>query len=71
MTHEVKVFMEGGVIQGMEVPEGVRVVVYDYDTDCAKPEELSRDKNGDPCIVCVWESNRSFFIVEDVGRTPG
>ncbi len=50
----VRITMEGGVIQDIARPEGVKVVVRDYDTDGSE-EHLQQDKNGDNYIETVWE----------------
>ncbi len=50
---QVTIWIEGGVIQNMNVPEGVTVVTYDFDTDGAPKEELSY-YDGDPCFMSVW-----------------
>ena len=55
MNKVVKIIVRGGVIQDVQVPEGVQVVVHDYDTDGTEPERLSRDENGDACVVNIWE----------------
>ena len=51
----VEITMEGGVIQDIEVPKGVRVVVRDYDTDSIPEDELTKDDHGDDCIETIWE----------------
>ena len=38
---QVTIWIEGGVIQNMNVPEGVTVVTYDFDIDGAPEDELS------------------------------
>ena len=55
MSKVVKITVQGGVIQDVDVPEGVQVVVHDYDTDGTEPERLSRDESGDECVVNIWE----------------
>lgn len=50
----VRVTLEGGVIQHIEHPEDMRVVVRDYDTDGIEPERLSQDEEGTNCIETVW-----------------
>lgn len=47
--------MEGGVIQDIACPEGVRVIVRDYDTDSIPEDELTKDDEGDDCIETIWE----------------
>ena len=55
MTKVVRITVQGGVIQDVQVPEGVQVVVHDFDTDGTEPDRLSRDENGDECVVNIWE----------------
>ncbi len=55
MSKVVKITVRGGVIQDVDVPEGVQVVVHDFDTDGTEPDRLSRDENGDECVVNIWE----------------
>jgi hypothetical protein len=50
----VVVTVEGGVVQHVECPEGVRVVVRDYDTEGADADLLTRDENGNECFEAVW-----------------
>jgi hypothetical protein len=51
----VEITMEGGVIQGITCPEGVKVVVRDYDCEGVEAELLKQDENGDNYIETVWE----------------
>ncbi len=50
----VVVTVEGGVVQYVECPEGVRVVVRDYDTEGVEADLLSRDEDGNECVEAVW-----------------
>ncbi len=52
-TKTVKVYVEGGVIQNIDVPEGVVVKVMDYDVD--GQESPARDEDGRPCSIAIWE----------------
>ena len=51
----VKITMEGGVIQDIECPKGVKVVVHDYDTDDIEEKDLAEDDLGLPCVETIWE----------------
>ena len=53
-TKTVHVFMEGGVIQDIQMPEGVQVKVYDYDIEDVDPDQIKKDGNGDECTIAVW-----------------
>ncbi len=55
----VVVTVEGGVVQHIEVPEGVQVMVYDYDVEGVEPSRLELDGNGNQRILSVWERDRS------------
>ncbi len=50
----VRITVEGGVIQYVECPRGVRVVVRDYDVD-GQEDNLQEDELGDTYIEGVWE----------------
>ncbi len=51
----VRVTVEGGVVQYVEVPEDVQVVVRDYDVDGSETDQLEQDENGDQFIESIWE----------------
>ncbi len=53
----VKIVIEGGVIQDIELPAGVKVVVHDYDVEGGiwEPGEVLRDFHGDEYIESIWE----------------
>lgn len=51
----VRVTVEGGVIQHVEVPEGITVIVRDYDVEGCPPELLQQDENGDVCFESLWK----------------
>lgn len=51
----VVVTIDGGVIQGVEVPPGVRVVIYDYDTEGVDQDDVEYDDKNDPRLVSIWE----------------
>ena len=50
----VRITLEGGVIQDIECPRGVRVIVKDYDTDGVE-EDLCQDENGDNYLEYTQE----------------
>jgi hypothetical protein len=50
----VRITMEGGVIQDITCPEGVKVIVKDYDTDGSE-ENVQHDEDGDNYIETIWE----------------
>jgi hypothetical protein len=51
----VRVTVVGGVVQHVEVPEGVQVVVRDCDVDGTDTDELEQDDDGDRFIESIWE----------------
>jgi hypothetical protein len=53
----VKVYMEGGVIQDMEVPAGVKVDVYDFDVEGADEERITKTPLGEECVLSEWYPN--------------
>ena len=55
----VRVTVSGGVIQHVEVPEGVTVIVRDYDVDGVEPYLLQHDENGDGCVESIWTSEET------------
>jgi hypothetical protein len=50
----VAITVEGGVIQSVDCPTGVQVVVHDYDVDGSEAD-LAEDDSGDEFIESVWE----------------
>jgi ferredoxin len=60
--------MEGGVIQDVQAPKGIRVVVRDYDTDGVETERLQRDEDGNEFIEAIWECPSSAFSTQ--GHRP-
>ena len=54
MPKIVRVTVEGGVVQHVEVPKGVTVIVHDYDTEGCNPDLIEQDENGDDYIEIVW-----------------
>ena len=55
--HSVRVTVEGVVVQHVEVPEGVQIIVRDYDVDGSEADQRRRDENGDNFIESFWEHN--------------
>jgi hypothetical protein len=56
----VRITMEGGVIQDVACPKGVKVIVKDYDTEGYDTEgvegqSLKQDEHGDDYIEIIWE----------------
>ena len=51
----VKIYVEGGVIQDVNVPKGVRVIVYDFDTEGTPEEDLREAPSGEQCVRSIYE----------------
>lgn len=54
MEKLVIVTVEGGVVQHVECPAGVKVFVRDYDCEGSDADRLSVDENGNEYIEAVW-----------------
>lgn len=54
MATIVRVTIEGGGVQHIEVPKGVSVVVPDYDTEGVESDLLDQDDQGDHYIESIW-----------------
>ncbi len=51
----VKITVEGGVVQHVEVPVGVQVVVKDYDVEGCDEIDVQQDEHGDNYFEAIWE----------------
>ena len=51
----VRITVEGGVIQDVQLPAGVQVVVWDYDTEGVEETSLQRDDDGNEYVETIWE----------------
>jgi len=51
----VKVYIVGGTVQDVDVPPGVAVEIYDYDVEGCDEDRLGKDKDGNECMIAVWE----------------
>ena len=54
----VRITMEGGVVQGIEIPRDVQVIVTDYDVEGC--EDITKDAHGDACVVQVWDHDEKL-----------
>jgi len=54
MEKLVIVTIEGGVVQHVEAPAGVMVVVRDYDAEGSDADRLSVDEDGNEYVEAVW-----------------
>jgi len=53
-TLTIRVTVEGGVVQHIDVPEGIQVIVADYDVDGSDSDDLKTDDNGDQFCESIW-----------------
>lgn len=56
MEMTVIVTVEGGVVQHVGVPKGVRVIVRDYDCEGADADMVEEDEEGNEFVEAVWGS---------------
>lgn len=51
----IRIGVYGGVVQWVkDIPDGVEVQVFDYDTDGVDEELLSADYSGNACVVALY-----------------
>jgi hypothetical protein len=55
MPHRVTIIVRGGVAEVLDKPQGVELVIRDYDTE--GQDDVTRDTDGDPCVESHWEAN--------------
>ena len=55
----VRVIVSCGVVQHVDVPEGVTVIVRDYDIDGVDGHLLQQDRGGDSYIEAIWTPERT------------
>jgi hypothetical protein len=53
MTKIVRITVEGGVVQYVDCPPGVQVIIHDYDVD-GEDEGLQKDEDGNPYFESIW-----------------
>ena len=54
MEKLVVVTVEGGVVQHVECPDGVKVIVRDYDCEGADADLVDVDEDGNEFAESVW-----------------
>ena len=54
MALVVTVVVEGGVVQSVEAPPGVMVLVRDYDVPEVDPDLVEQDEDGSLYVETVW-----------------
>jgi hypothetical protein len=55
MPKIVRVTVEGGLVQHVDAPPGVIVIVRDYDTENYEPDLVEQDFDGNEYIESTWE----------------
>lgn len=54
----ITIYFQGGVIQGIEgIPEGIEVMVYDYDLENNPENDIFKrgeDDEGNPCYAFLY-----------------
>ncbi len=55
MKKIVKIVIEGGVVQSVECPNGVSVIIRDYDTD-GSSDAVETNENGKTFIESIWNN---------------
>ena len=55
MKKAVQITFQGGVIQDIDCPEGVQVIVRDFDTDGVEPSSLGRNESGEEYVESIWD----------------
>ena len=59
MTHEIVIFVLGGVVQHIEgIPPNFTVLVRDYDVDPDDDPNYPRDGQGDPYFEGIWAGEK-------------
>ena len=58
----VRITVSGGVVQHVEVPDGVTVIVRDYDVDGVENDLLQQDTGGDDYIKSIWTPERTLNV---------
>ena len=53
---QVIISVRSGVVEVISKPVGVAVVLFDYDVDGA--ENVSKDSDGERCVISHWDAGR-------------
>jgi hypothetical protein len=64
--HLIHIFLEGGVIHGVQSPQGVNVKVYDYDTEGVERNRIKQDVLGDRCVITEFAGQEDYGNVQEV-----
>jgi hypothetical protein len=55
MSYRVTIIVRGGVAEVLNKPQGVELLIRDYDTQ--GQDDVTHDSQGDPCIESLREAN--------------
>ena len=53
--NKIKIIVSGGVVQDVVIPKGTKAIVEIYDYDVESCDEDCLDKDGNECMIAVWE----------------
>jgi len=58
----IKITIKGGIADiEDEIPEGIIVMLIDYDIDGTEETSLSQDAEGKNCIVSIYDSSANKY----------
>ena len=57
----VKIYVHQGVIEVVDVPEGVELEIHDYDIDDFDRTEILKDENGDEYVGNIHQSDGTII----------
>lgn len=58
----IKITVKGGMVELEDkIPEGIIVMVIDYDIDGVEDSKLSKDAEGKNCIVSIYDSTANKY----------
>lgn len=67
----IKVGVYGGMVQWVEnIPEGIEVQVFDYDTDGVDNDLLNCDADGHTCVVAIYAGTEEPEMLRRVSQLP-
>lgn len=67
----VEVFLEGGVVHDVHVPDDVEVVIYDYDVEGEDEVRIQCDSTGAECTITKWTSGCDENDAESIPIVDG
>lgn len=55
---QIKLKVSGGIVDPINIPEGIEVIIHDYDMNNTVPNELiQKDENGKEFVEIIFEEN--------------